>query len=138
MKGIVGSLSTFGFITDSIELSIDRHFAYWIAAKRSQSLLIGKPRSFMGVIEEYDGNADRLTEAVKENLKSHFSELFNQVEVECTWAGMESKDDSKIVLTVTITIIEDEVVYDLGRSIIVSGKTYQLINEGKINASRKK
>ena len=130
-------MSTFGFVEDSVELAMDRHFAYLIAAKHSQGELLYPTPSFEYLIYQYDGDAEALCEGMRNLLKQHFKELFDIVEVEAFYAGIDNERDAKIKITIAVTVVISDAIYDLGRAITVSGKTFELINEGHTNAAKR-
>ncbi|BAW98334.1 phage protein [Vibrio phage pTD1] len=132
---IVGTMSTLGQITDSPELAMDRHIAYWFAARRSQGMTIGKTNSFEWVLMQAQGSQQRVVDDVRENLKVHFEELFERVEVSAEAKGFDNERDGRFHLYIQVSVLYNQAWYDLGHAVTVSGQTFQLINQGRLNAT---
>ncbi|AUR81064.1 putative virion structural protein [Vibrio phage Aphrodite1] len=131
---IVGTMSTLGHITEATEVAMDRHLAYWFASRRSQGMTILKTNSFEWVLKEAQGNQQRVADDVQSNLKLHFEELFQNVQVQTSTEGFENDRDGRFHLYIQVSIQHDGQWYDLGSAVQVSGETFNLINQGRINA----
>lgn len=131
---IVGTMSTLGHITEAPEIAMDRHIAYWFAARRSQGMTILHTNSFEWILKEAQGNQQRVADDVQAALKNHFEELFQRVEVQTTTEGFTNERDGRFHLYVQVSVHHDGQWYDLGTSVQVSGETFKLINEGRLNA----
>ncbi|UVD32262.1 hypothetical protein [Vibrio phage phiKT1028] len=131
---IVGTMSTLGQITDSPELAMDRHLTYWFAARRSQGMTIAHTNSFEWVLMQAQGSQQRVADDVQSNLKLYFEELFESVEVQTSTEGFENDRDGRFHLYIQVSVVYNNTRYDLGHAVTVSGKTFQLINQGRINA----
>ncbi|UPT54041.1 putative virion structural protein [Vibrio phage phiKT1019] len=131
---IVGTMSTLGHITDAPEIAMDRHIAYWFAARRSQGMTILKTSSFEWVLKEAQGNQQRVADDVQSALKTYFEELFERVEVQTSTEGFENDRDGRFHLYVQVSVTHKGQWYDLGTAVTVSGETFELINQGRTNA----
>lgn len=131
---IVGTMSTLGQITESPELAMDRHIAYWFAARRSQGMTVGETSSFEWVLMRAQGSQQRVVDDVREYLKQYFEELFEKVDVATEAKGFENDRDGRFHLFIQVSVIYNQRWYDLGQAVTVSGQTFQLINQGRQNA----
>lgn len=131
---VVGTMSTLGSITEAPELAMDRHLTYWFAARRSQGMTIASTPSFEWVLKEAQGNQQRVADDVQSSLKVYFEELFERVEVQTETKGFENDRDGRFHLYVQVSVIHDGQWYDLGHAVEVAGKTFKLLNEGRLNA----
>lgn len=134
----VGTMSTFGFITDSVENAMDKHFAYFFAAKNMQGETLINTPSFDYILMLHDGNPDALRDALLTKLESHFKELFDSVGVDVEYQGIDNDRDGKLKFVISVAVIEGGATYDLTTAVIVSGKTFELINKGRLNARKRK
>lgn len=133
-KFVVATMSTLGMITESVEQAMDRHLTYWFMAKRSQGSSITNTSSFDWVLMHSQGNKDKVVEDVAEYLKAHFEELFDVVEVQAKTTDMDVEGDGKFILTIQLTVVHDNKRYDLGNSVVVSGKSFEILNRGRVDA----
>lgn len=131
---VVGTMSTLGHITESPELAMDRHITYWFAARRSQGMTIPVTNSFEWILMKAQGSQQRVVDDVELGLKTHFEELFEQVEVTAKAEGFDNDRDGRFHLYVQVSLHYDGTIYDLGHAVQVSGESYKLINQGRLNA----
>lgn len=131
---IVGTMSTLGNITESPELAMDRHITYWFAARRSQGMTIKATDSFEWVLMQAQGNQQRVADDVRSALKVYFEQLFERVEVDTRTEGFDNDRDGRFHLYVQVSVLYEGTWYDLGHAVSVSGKTYELLNKGRLNA----
>ncbi|AGB07197.1 hypothetical protein [Vibrio phage VP4B] len=131
---VVGTMSTLGQITESPELAMDRHIAYWFAARRSQGMTIGETSSFEWVLMKAQGSQQRVVDDVRESLKLYFEELFEKVEVSAEAEGFDNDRDGRFHLYIQVSAMYNQRWYDLGHAVSVSGQSFQLINQGRLNA----
>lgn len=131
---VVGTMSTLGFITESVEQAMDSHLTYWFASRKSQGNTIKDTPSFEWVLMKAQGNQRRVEEDVKNALKIYFEELFSTVEVTTKATGIDSDRDGRFTLTIQLSVKYKNKWYDLGTSVLIAGESYKLLNRGRINA----
>lgn len=136
-KYLIGTLSPIGFITESVEQALDAHFSAWHAAKRSQGLVFEKVPSLEYLVMENEGKMEQMEENTRTALRSYFEEQFNVHDIVVEARPIDGDRDGKYQLIIGVSVIEDGVVYDLGASVLITGRTFEKINEGKRNATRR-
>lgn len=126
----VATMDTLGYVGDEQpELMIDRHFGYWMAAKRNQSTILSEVPSFDFVVKTNQGDMDKMISGMRIALENYFAELFNEVTVDVSATSL-SENYGTYILNIAMKIIFKGKEYDLNRSIENSGKTYKLVKEG--------
>lgn len=135
-KGVLATMDTVGFITEPT-VKADRAIAYWFANRIDQCIVLRGIHSYQYVVAKHqdDKNTEeRFLEEVKKNLTEYLLQLFDSVSIS-TKAIRGEEGDKMFTLYVSGVVAQDGKTYDLARAVIVNGKTYELVSEGrKLNA----
>lgn len=125
----VATMDTLGYIgKEQPELCIDRHFTYWLSAKRNQSSIVGEVPSFDFIVKTYQGKLDEMCSGMKISLTNYFNEIFDEVDVSVTPVSI-SEAYGTYKLEVALQVIFNGTKYDLSRSIENTGKSFKLLRE---------
>lgn len=128
----VGTLdSGVGFETQSPEEAISRHLTYWFASRRNQGKIMGNVPSWNFLWMTYNRTPDRLAEKAKEELDTYFGELFAQRTVEVTYRWLNDTR-SLYSLQLSIQVISDGKLYDVGRTILKTGEYYKVLDSERL------
>lgn len=116
---VVPTMSAVGYVTGVTE-TIDRMFAYWLTAQYSQTYLArGNIHSLQYLIQKYDGNPERLCEAVNKDLKAYFTGIFDAVNVTCNPRYATTERNEKFyMLEIDIKVSNGSIGYDVGRRLL--------------------
>ncbi|AHI60387.1 hypothetical protein RAY_236 [Erwinia phage vB_EamM_RAY] len=116
---VVPTMSVTGYVTGVTE-TIDRMFAYWLTAQYSQTYLArGNIHSLQYLIQQYDGNPERLCDAVVKDLKNYFTGPFDAATVTCNPRYATSERDEKFyMLEIDIKVSNGDIGYDVGRRLL--------------------
>ncbi len=128
---VVSTMSTLGFIVESVPMQMDKHIAYYFAARRNQSKIIPNVPSFEWTLKKHQGNKEDLKNAIKLEVIEYFKQLYEWADVQT----VADPDDRTTVFTlgIAVMITHKGKRYDLNKSVLISGKTYEIINEGRVN-----
>jgi len=74
---------------------------------------------------------DRLAEKAKEELDTYFGELFAQRTVEVTFQYL-NESRSLYSLQISIQVISDGKLYDVGRTILKTGEHYKVLDSERL------
>lgn len=124
--------SSIGWITDSVEEALDKHFLYYFTSRRSQGKVITNTPSFYYVLSEHGTSQDSLISALRESFSEYLSELFPNNEVGVT-AHSESSRDGKYGLSLTAKVVHEDKAYDLTKSILINGESYKVLDKYRLN-----
>jgi len=128
----VGTLdSGVGFETQSPEEAISRHLTYWFASRRNQGKIMGNVPSWNYLWMTHNRTPDRLAEKAKEELDTYFGELFAQRTVEVTFQYL-NESRSLYSLQISIQVISDGKLYDVGRTILKTGEHYKVLDSERL------
>lgn len=130
-KGPVATMDTIGYITEPT-LKADRAIAYWFANRVDQSLIFKDIASYQYIVAKNQSSKsiDKFIKDVEDNLKKYLLSIFEGVSVSCRQIKVT---ESTFTLAVSAVFFQDGVSYDLARAVLVNGKTYELIDEGRRN-----
>lgn len=132
-KTLIGTMSTIGFITDDqLELAADRHLTYWFACRRNQNRLLDPNSSFEYLLSDYQGNKDSLVANFKISIESYFKKVFDSVNVEVQTPEY-TDTPGNFTLEFSLSITNDGRSIDLLNSVLISGESYKLVKEGRLN-----
>lgn len=131
MAGIVGTMSTLGWV-DEPTVMIDKLFSYWIANRRDQCIILTGIQSFDFVIGSHQGDTviDKFLDDAEESFRSMLLECFDNVQVSVMSPDHEQAKKN-FTLAISGTVYKDGIGYDLARSVILNGKTFELIQQGE-------
>lgn len=128
----VGTLdSSVGFEIMSVEEAISRHFTYWFASRRNQGKIMGDVPSWNYLWMTYNRTPDRLAEKAKEELDSYFGELFPQRIVQVSYQ-YTNQSKSLYSLQLSVQVISDGKLYDVGRTILKTGEHYKVLDTERL------
>lgn len=131
-KYVVATLSSStGWIVDSVEEALDKHFLYYFTSRRSQAKTMGPTPSFYYLISKYGDSQDKLVSALRDDLKSYLTELFPTNDVSVTVANISPKG-STYTLQVSARVVSDGIGYDLAKSVFINGSSYKLLDEHRL------
>lgn len=128
----VGTMTTeMGWEIQSPVEAISRHFTYWLISRRNQGKVMGKVPSFFYLFMKFSRTPDTLVEKAKQELDDYFGEISAQRNVAVTYKYI---NDTKSLYTVQfdIQVIIDGIMYDLGRSIEITGEFYREIDKMRL------
>ncbi|QGH71905.1 putative virion structural protein [Klebsiella phage N1M2] len=131
-KGVVGTMDTVGFITEPT-IKIDRLIAYWFANRIDQCLILRNIHSYQYVIAKHQDDKkseERLLADIENNLREYLLECFEGCSVSA-WAKRENPGDKMFTLVLSGTVFQDGKEYDLAKSVLINGSTYELIDKGR-------
>lgn len=131
-KGVVATMSTLGYISEP-SVKLDRAYAYWIANRESQNHVMGKVESLLKVIGDHQNDkntTDMFVEAAQRSLTNHLLGFFDAAEVFCK-AERITENGKCFNLIISATVVEDNVKYDLLKSVEVNGSTFNVIRKSR-------
>jgi hypothetical protein len=133
MGGMVGTMSTVGWVKEPAS-KVDLLIAYWFANRKDQSRFITDVQSYNYVVATHQGDhtIDNFLEAIQNSLRSMLLECFDGADVYARAPNFNPLN-KQFQLAVSGTVEENGKTYDLAHSVIVSGKTFELITEGRKN-----
>ncbi|WNV45876.1 hypothetical protein [Aeromonas phage AerS_266] len=133
MAGIVGTMDTLGWVDEPV-VKIDRLIAYWFANRKDQSIIFRNIQSFQYVVAKHqdDKQIDGFLQEIQSNLQSFLLECFDAAEVKARAPGYEV-GKKMFTLAISGRVLEKDTYYDLSHSVILNGKTFEKIREGRSN-----
>lgn len=133
MGGMVGTMSTVGWVKEPTSKA-DLLIAYWFANRKDQSRFITDVQSYNFVVATHQGDhtIEPFLEAIENNLRSMLLECFDAATVQARAPNFDPMA-KQFQLAVSGVVQENGKSYDLARSVILNGKTFELITEGRKN-----
>lgn len=135
-KGVVATMDTLGYLSEPT-VKADRAIAYWFANRIDQCIILREVHSFQYVVASHQddkGSEERFLAAVKTNLTDYLLQIFDGATVD-TRAIKENEDSKMFTLAISGEFYQDGQTYELNHSVIVNGKTYELVERGRrVNA----
>lgn len=131
-KGMVGSMSTMGFITEP-QIKAAKKIDYWFEARKNQSIIIPEVESYQYIKESAQGTlitVDEFCEKIKNSLYKVLIEAFDKVELDVRHEN-GSSGGSTFHCIFSGTVTEDGVGYDIAKAVIFNNKSYERIDEGR-------
>ena len=128
----VGTMdSSVGWEFQSVETALSKHFLYWFSSRRNQGIVIGEVPSFYYLFMKNNRTPDALVEKTKTDFDAYLGELFTQRTVQVSY---EYINETRSLYTIQIyaQVINDGKVYDLGRTIEVTGEEYKILDEVRL------
>ena len=133
MGGMVGTMSTVGWVKEPASKA-DLVIAYWFANRKDQCRFIPEVQSYNFIVASHQGDREieGFLDDIENSLRSMLLECFDSAKVVARAPDFEPLK-KEFVLAVSGTVEENGISYDLSHSVIVSGKTFELITEGRRN-----
>lgn len=131
-KGIVGSMSKMGWITEP-PIKAAKKIDYWFASRKNQGIVIPEVESFQFVRESAQGtqiSIDEFCERLGKSLERVLLECFETVTIE-TRSEDVSSGGSMFRCFFSGTVYENGVGYDISKAVLFNNKSYEKINEGR-------
>lgn len=131
-KGMVGSMSTMGFISEP-QIKAAKKIDYWFAARKNQSIIIAEVESYQYIKESAQGTLitiDEFCEKIKNSLYKVLIEAFDKVEIDVRHES-DNNSTSTFHCIFSGTVTEDGVGYDIAKAVIFNNKSYERIDEGR-------
>lgn len=131
-KGVVGSMSTMGFITNP-RLKAAKKIDYWLASRKNQCIVIPEVESYQFIKESCQGtniSLDDFCDKIKSSLNRLLLECFESVEVTVEHEAV-SPNGTMFRCNIGATITENGVTYDLAKSVYFNNNTFEKIDEGR-------
>lgn len=127
--GLVATMSTLGFIIDSMPQKIDRHFSYYFAAFRNQCKIVTQIQSFSYLRSRYDGNKDLFFKELQNDLENYFKEIADNAQIVIGSNNYQNDPSKKGIYTLVIKgrIQKNNLVYDLQKTVEVEGDSYRVV-----------
>lgn len=129
-KGVVGTMSTMGFVTEP-QLKAAKKIDYWLEAKKNQSIIISEVESYSFIRESAQGTMitkDEFCERIQTSLKNIMLECFENVDIEVRHEDY-SPGGSVFKVFISATVYENGLGYDLAKSVLFNNKSYERIEE---------
>lgn len=128
----VGTMdSSVGWEIQSPEEALSKHFMYWFTSRRNQGMVLDKVPSFYYLFMKYNRTPASLVEKAQQEFDEYLKELFVQRTVRVNYQFI---GESRSLYTVQIDaqVINDGKVYDLGRTIEVTGEEYKILDDERL------
>lgn len=128
----VGTMdSSTGWEIQSPEEALAKHFLYWFTSRRNQGIVIGEVPSFYYLFMKFSRTPASLVEKAQQEFDEYLKELFVQRTVRVSYQFI---GESRSLYTVQIDaqVINDGKVYDLGRTIEVTGEEYKILDDERL------
>lgn len=131
-KGIVGSMSKMGWITEP-QLKAAKKIDYWFEARKNQCIVIGDVESFQYVRESSQGTlitVEEFCERMRLSLQRVMLECFESAEI---FAVPEDVNGNGSIFRCHFsgTVYENGVGYDIAKAVLFNNKSYEKIDEGR-------
>lgn len=130
-KGVVATMDTLGYLTEPM-IKGDRLVAYWFANRVDQCIILRDINSFQYLTAKHQGDKseEKLLEDIEINLRAFLLECFDQASV-AVKALRKEEGDKMFTLAIAAEFWQDGKRYDLAKSVILSGETYKLVDNGR-------
>lgn len=132
MSGMVGTMSTLGWVMEPTAM-VDLIYSYWFANRRDQCIILKGIQSFDFVIASHQGdtNIEGFLDDTEEGLRSLFLECFDTAIVTVVSPDY-SHTKKNFTLAISGTVYKDNKPYDVAKSVILNGKSFELIQEARL------
>jgi len=133
VQRVVATMSSAGFVS-GITDRLDRLFAYWLTSAPNQSYVLGKSiHSFQKLIQQYDGDADRLAQAVENDLSAYLTGEFDRADIKCTplYPSGSEATTKFYHLKINVIVYLGSTAYDVGNRLFeLNNGIFKQITQG--------
>ena len=132
-RGIVGSMSTMGFITEP-RIKAAKKIDYWFECRKNQSIVIPEVESYQFIKESCQGkniSIDEFCEKLKNSLTKVLLECFDSVTIEVEPKTPAGVNPSTFTAVFRGTVMQGGVPTDVAKAVIFNNKSYERIEEGR-------